>query len=66
MDSLDTSEPLIILVFVFRRWHLIARTMPTSTVIKHFDVIKNFTAGFFPRSVDLVYWLPWSECVVDL
>jgi hypothetical protein len=27
--------------------------MPTLTVIKHFDVIKNITAGFFPRSVDL-------------
>ncbi len=27
--------------------------MPTLTVIKHFDVIKNIAAGFFPRSVDL-------------
>jgi hypothetical protein len=25
--------------------------MPTLTVIKHFDVIKNIAAGFFPRSV---------------
>lgn len=52
-DNLDTSEPLIILVFIFSRWHLIARTMPTLTVIKHFDVIKNIAAGFFTRSVDL-------------
>ena len=29
--------------------------MPTLTVIKHFDVIKNITAGFFPRSVDLFF-----------
>jgi hypothetical protein len=34
---------------------MIARTMPTLTVIKHFDVIKNITAGFFPRSVDLFF-----------
>jgi len=27
--------------------------MPTLTVVKHFDVIKNFAAGFFPRHVDL-------------
>ena len=27
--------------------------MPTLTVIKHFDVIKNIAAGFFPRSIDL-------------
>jgi len=27
--------------------------MPTLTVLKHFDVIKNNAAGFFPRSVDL-------------
>jgi hypothetical protein len=31
----------------------IARTMPTLTVIKHFDVIKKIAAGFFPRSVSL-------------
>jgi len=42
-----------VLVFVFCRWHLIARTMPTPTVIKRFDVIKNIAAGFFPRSVNL-------------
>ncbi|CCK07069.1 hypothetical protein BN128_950 [Cronobacter sakazakii 696] len=41
------------MVFVLSWWHLIARTMPTLTVIKHFDVIKNIAAGFFPRSVDL-------------
>ena len=29
--------------------------MPTLTVIKHFDVIKNITMGFFPRSVDLFF-----------
>lgn len=29
------------------------RTMPTLTVIKHFDVIKNIAACFFPCSVDL-------------
>lgn len=46
-DNLDTSEPLIILVFIFCRWHL-----STPTVIKHFDVIKNIAAGFFRRSVD--------------
>ena len=28
-DNLDTSEPLIILVFIFCRWHVFARTMPT-------------------------------------
>jgi len=27
--------------------------MPSLIVIKHFDVIKNIAAGFFPRSVDL-------------
>jgi hypothetical protein len=29
--------------------------MPTLTVIKHFDVIKNIAAGFFPRSVGLFF-----------
>jgi hypothetical protein len=29
--------------------------MPTLTVIKHFDVIKNIAAGFFPSSVDLFF-----------
>jgi hypothetical protein len=29
--------------------------MPTLTVIKHFDVIKNIAAGFFPRSIDLFF-----------
>lgn len=28
-DNLDTSEPLIILVFIFCRWHVFARTMLT-------------------------------------
>ncbi|KIQ52969.1 hypothetical protein TA05_01795 [Citrobacter rodentium] len=27
--------------------------MPTLTIIKHFDVIKNIASGFFLRSVDL-------------
>lgn len=58
-DNPDTSEPLIILVFVFSRWHLIARTMPTFTIIKHFDVIKNIASGFFPRSVD-VFLYPFT------
>jgi len=53
MDNLDTSEPLVILVFIFCRWHLLARTMPMLTVIKHFDVIKKIVVGFFPRSVHL-------------
>jgi len=35
--------------------------MPTFTVIKHFDVIKNIAAGFFPRSVDL--FLPFRVSV---
>lgn len=31
--------------------------MPTLTVIKYFEVIKNIAAGFFPRSVDLFLYL---------
>src|SRR5690606_23263905 len=61
-DNLDTSEPLIVLDFIFCRLHLIGRTMPTLTVIKHFDVIKNIAAGFFPRSVDLfLYALSFQQ-----
>ena len=31
--------------------------MPTLTVIKHFDVIKNIAAGFFPRSVEFFFFI---------
>lgn len=37
--------------FIICRWHLIAQNMPTITVIKIFDIIKNISVGFFPRSV---------------
>ena len=45
MDNLDASEQLIILVFIFCRWHLIARTMPTLTVIKHTQSLSHQQAG---------------------
>lgn len=47
---------MIILVFIFCQWHLIAKTMPTLTVINHFDVIKNISLGLsvFRRSFSFI------------
>ena len=52
-DNLDTSEPLIILVFIFCRWHLIAVNHADAYCYKTFRCNQNIAAGFFPRSVDL-------------
>ena len=42
-----------ILVIIFSREYLLARAMPTLTVIKHFDVIKNIATGIVSLSGDL-------------
>ncbi|MBA4820798.1 hypothetical protein H2241_07320 [Pantoea ananatis] len=58
---LQDGEPLIILIFVYWRWHLTALTVPTLAVIKHLDALNSIAAGFFPRSVGLfLYPLPFQ------
>lgn len=52
--NLDTSDFLIKLMLIFHWRHLITRAMLTPAIIKHFDVIKNIAAGFFPGSVNPV------------
>ena len=52
-DNLGTSKLLIILILIFRQWHLITLTMSTLTVIKNFDVFKNIASRFISRSVEL-------------
>ncbi len=50
------------LLFIFIRRHLIARTMSTSAVIKHFNVIKNIASGFLPCYVDpFLYQLTFEK-----
>lgn len=43
---LQDGEPLIILIFVYWRWHLTALTVPTLAVIKHLDALNSIAAGF--------------------
>lgn len=40
---------------VLRRWHRFTRTMPTVTVIKHFDVTKIIAQGAGCRTGDTKY-----------
>jgi|APSaa5957512493_1039668.scaffolds.fasta_scaffold243273_1 hypothetical protein len=52
-NSLDTRQPLFVLLLILYWRELVIETMAPSSVVKHFNVIKYITARFFVSFVDM-------------
>ena len=53
-NSLDTRQPLFVLLLILYRRELVIETMAPPSIVKHLYVIEYITACSFARCVDMM------------